>query len=97
MYVDHIIIPGKTFDANLQNLHSVLLQMRKENLKLQPPKCIFAHKSVRFLDHVISAKGIATDTAKGGNVTTWPLPTRCSDVQQLLHGPITGGSSRTLQ
>ena len=84
VYMDDIIIPGKTFDDHLQNLHSVLLHLRKANLKLQPPKCIFAWKSVRFLGHIVSLEGIAADPSKVDKVATWPTPTCRRDVQQFL-------------
>ena len=84
VYVDDIIIPGKTFDDHLHNLHSVLLRLREANLKLQPPKCIFARKSVSFLGHIISAKDIAADPTKVNKVATWPTPTCRRDVQQFL-------------
>ena len=84
VYIDDIVIPGKTFDDHLINLHSVLIRLREANLKLQPPKCIFARKSVNFLGHIISAEGIATDPGKIDKVTTWPTPTCRRDVQQFL-------------
>ena len=40
VYIDDIIVPGKTFDNHLSNLHTVLQCIREAKLKLAPPKCI---------------------------------------------------------
>ena len=84
VYMDDIIIPGKTFNDHLQKLYNVLLRLRKANLKLQPPKCIFARKGVSFLGHRVSPKGIAADPSKVDEVATWPTPTCRRDIQQFL-------------
>ncbi len=84
VYVDDVIIPGKTFEEHLCNLGNVLGRLRTANLKLQPAKCALVRKKVEFLGHIVSAEGIAPDPKKISKVATWPIPTCKRDVQQFL-------------
>ncbi len=42
----------------------VFKRLKTHNLKLAPKKCHLLRSSVKFLGHIISADGIATDTEK---------------------------------
>ena len=64
VYLDDVIIPGRSLSEHLQNLSAVLDRLRKAGLKLQPPKCVLCRKEVTFLGHIVSEQGIATDPAK---------------------------------
>ena len=46
VYMDDIIIPGKTFEHHLHNLSCVFSRLRDAHLKLQPPKCVFARRKL---------------------------------------------------
>ena len=39
VYIDDILVPGRTFDDHLSNLRIVFLSIRKATLKLAPHKC----------------------------------------------------------
>jgi len=39
VYLDDVIIFGKTFEEMVKNLRKVFLLLRKANLKLNPKKC----------------------------------------------------------
>ena len=41
LYLDDIIVFGKTFDMHLKNLREVLQRLAEANLKLNPEKCVF--------------------------------------------------------
>ena len=61
VYLDDIIIFGQTFIEHNQGLESVLKRLQNANLQLKLTKCHFGKKSVAFLGHIISDKGISTD------------------------------------
>ena len=84
VYLDDIIIIGRTFLEHLNNLKNVFTRLREAGLKLQPPKCAFCQKKVSFLGHVVSADGVATDPSKLDKVQNWPTPTSQKDVQKFL-------------
>ena len=84
VYLNDIIIPGKTFKEHLFNLSNVFERLRKAGLKLQPAKCAFCRNQVAFLGHVLSSKGIATDPSKTEKVANWPDPKSRREVHQFL-------------
>ncbi|GBO02543.1 Retrovirus-related Pol polyprotein from transposon 297 [Araneus ventricosus] len=74
VYLDDIIIVGRTFEEHLNNLRKVFQRLQKANLKLNLKKCRFFHKEVTYLGHVISAEGVKTDPEKIKTVVDWPRP-----------------------
>ena len=58
VYLDDVIVFGKTFSETLQNLKSVFERFRNAELKLKPKKCNRFKDEVSFLGHVVSANGI---------------------------------------
>ena len=84
VYLDDVIIVGKTFEEHLLHLREVLIRLREAGLKLQPSKCSFCQKKVEFLGHIVSDKGVATDPAKTAQVAKWPTPSSQKEVQQFL-------------
>ena len=74
VYLDHVVIPGKSFEEHLRNLSCVFECLREAGLKLHPGKCTFCKKLVTFLGHIVSKDGVATDPAKTSKVANWPEP-----------------------
>ncbi|GBM32235.1 Retrovirus-related Pol polyprotein from transposon 17.6 [Araneus ventricosus] len=64
MYLDDLIIVGRTFEEHLNNLCKVFQRLQKANLKLSPKKCRVFQKEVTYLGRVISAEGVKTDPGK---------------------------------
>jgi len=84
VYLDDVIIIGKTFTEHLQHLRAVFERFREAGLKLKPKKCQFCAQQVGFLGHIVSADGVRTDPAKTEKVAQWPIPTSRREVQQFL-------------
>lgn len=59
VYIDDIIVFGKTKQEHHHNLEWTLRQCERHNLKIKYSKCNFFKASVRFLGRQISAEGIA--------------------------------------
>ena len=96
VYLDDIIIPGRSVEEHLRN---VLQRLRAAGLKLQPAKCSFFQKQVKYLGLVISEEGVATDSTKTEKVKQWPTPSTAEEVQQFLGDWLvtTSALSNTLQ
>ncbi|GBO18284.1 Retrovirus-related Pol polyprotein from transposon 297 [Araneus ventricosus] len=84
VYLDDIIIVGRTLEEHLSNLRKVFQRLQKANLKLSPKKCRFFQKEVTYLGHVISAEGVKTDPGKIKAVVDWPRPETVHDVRSFL-------------
>ncbi|KMQ83432.1 integrase core domain protein, partial [Lasius niger] len=48
----------------VENLNMVFSRLKEANLKLNPKKCIFFQKNVKYLGHIISKEGVTTDPEK---------------------------------
>ena len=84
VYLDDIIVLGRTFTEHLSNLGSVFSRIRDAGLKIKPEKCSFLKEKVKYLGHIVSKEGIAADPEKTATVKTWPTPTSTKEVQQFL-------------
>lgn len=56
VYPDDVIIYGKTWEHMLGNLKGVFQRIRAANLKINPKKCEFFRRKVKYLGHVVSAQ-----------------------------------------
>ena len=63
-YLDDVLVFAPSEELALQRLELVFRRLSAHNLKLAPSKCHFLCKSVKFLGHVVSADGVATDPDK---------------------------------
>lgn len=84
VYLDDIVIVGKTFEEHLQNLNAVFKRIQQAGLCLKPGKCAFFQNKVKYLGHIISRDGVAPDTEKTEKVSLWPVPLTTCEVQQFL-------------
>ncbi|CAK1580245.1 unnamed protein product [Parnassius mnemosyne] len=84
VYLDDIIIVGRTFEEHLQNLERVLMKIQRANLKLSPKKCSLFKRQVSFLGYVMSEEGIRTDPEKIAAVKEWPVPKDKTQVTAFL-------------
>ena len=55
VYIDDILVPGRTLVDHLSNLRTVFQRIRMANLKLAPHKCMLLQQKVNYLGHVISS------------------------------------------
>ena len=84
LYMDDIIVPAKTFEESLVRLEHVFQRLLSSNLKLKPSKCTFLQKSVKFLGHEVSERGVDTDKDKIKAVQEWPVPRTVKQVRSFV-------------
>ena len=86
VYLDDIIVTGKTFDEMLDNLTRVFNRLQAANLKLKAKKCCLFAKEVTYmyLGHVVSEKGVATDPTKIAAMREWPVPANVTELRSFL-------------
>ncbi|KFM59076.1 Retrovirus-related Pol polyprotein from transposon 17.6, partial [Stegodyphus mimosarum] len=78
IYLDDILIVGKSFREHLKHLRKVLQKLKEANLKLSPAKCKLFRQEVTYLGHVISTEGVRTDPENVSAV---------KDCRRLENGP----------
>ena len=72
VYLDDIIVNGKTLYDHNEKLVEIFERLRINNLKLQPDKCEFLKRECVYLGHVISEHGIKLDERKVKFVLEFP-------------------------
>ena len=75
VYLDDILITGRTEEEHLRSLAEVLKRSREAGLKLKRNKCFFLAKSVVYLGHTIGADGLHPTPDKLQAVQDAPQPT----------------------
>ncbi|KAK3518760.1 hypothetical protein QTP70_011566 [Hemibagrus guttatus] len=64
VYLDDLIVFGKTLEEHEERLLKVLDRLKECGLKVSIDKCQFCQPQVKFLGHIVSASGVATDPEK---------------------------------
>lgn len=84
IYLDDIIVISKTFEEMVENLSKVFGRLAGAGLKLKAKKCSLFSRSVEYLGHVISDKGITTDSKKVEVIKTMKAPANVSELRSFL-------------
>lgn len=84
VFLDDIIIFSDTFEEHLERIDRVLIRLQECGLKLNPKKCSFCQEKVKYVGHVVSARGIEADPEKCEKVRNWPQPRTPEEVRQFL-------------
>lgn len=74
LYIDDIIVIGRSEEEHLRNLKTVFATLRKRNLKIHPRKCQFFRPEVTFLGHLCTPEGILPDPSKRMTIINYPVP-----------------------
>lgn len=84
VYLDDIIIFGRSFEEHMARLGEVFQRLKGAGLKLSPKKCDLLKHKVHFLGHIVSSEGVATDLSKVADVKDWPRPNSVRDVRGFI-------------
>ena len=83
-YVDDIICFSKNMSDHIRHLDQIFKRLNEAGLKLKPSKCHFAAKEVKYLGHIISAKGVKPNPEKVEIVSSFPVPKTAKEVRSFL-------------
>ena len=83
-YFDDLIIQGKTYEECKSRLIKVLNKLRKYNLHVNINKCKFFQKSVEYLGHIISAKGLSKTPGKIEAIQNVSRPNNVDELRKFL-------------
>jgi len=84
LYLDDIIVYGRSVDEHLGNLRLVLERIKASGMKLKPSKCQLLQEKVAFLGHVISKEGVLPNPDNIEKVLNWPIPQTVTEVRSFL-------------
>ena len=84
VYLDDILVTGKTDEEHLVNLEKVLQRMETHGLRLNKNKCTFMAPEVVYLGHKIDENGLHPTEDKVRTVRDAPQPTNVSELRTYL-------------
>ena len=84
VYLDDIIIIGRSLNEHLANLSEVLDRLIHHNLKIQLDKCEFLKRDTEFLGHVITPEGVRPNPDKIKDILDWEIPRTTKQIKQFL-------------
>ena len=83
IYLDDIIIFSKDPEDHIKRLEGVFEKLAQAGLKLKPSKCELFKAKLKYLGHIVSLDGIATDPATIETIQNWPVPKMVTDVHSF--------------
>lgn len=84
LYLDDVIVFSSTIQQHLERLELVFKRLQEQDLKVNLSKCNFFQERVRYLGHVVSQEGVATDPEKIAAVRDWRRPIYLSELRSFL-------------
>jgi len=84
VFFDDILIYSQSLEEHLVHLRQVLELLRRDQWQVKRSKCVFAQRQLKYLGHVISERGVATDPDKVQAVLNWPVPSSAKELRSFL-------------
>lgn len=84
VFFDDILIFSKTKEEHVVYLRVVLELLRRDKWQVKMSKCSFLQRQLRYLGHVISEAGVATDPDKITAIQQWSVPQSIKDLRSFL-------------
>ena len=101
VYLDDILITGKSKVESLENLEGVLVRLEEAGLRLKKRKCVFKQDQVVYLGHQIDKNGISPVQDKVEALVQAKIPENVTELESYLgllnyHGKFLKGLSQVL-
>lgn len=84
VYLDDIIVYGKTLDEHNKKLQTLFQRLREVGLKLQTDKCEYLRPELTYLGHVITEDGVKPNPEKIKTIRDFPTPKNPKHIKQFL-------------
>ena len=82
--MDDILVHGRTHTDHDKRLDAVLAKLTKARITLNPEKCEFSRRQLKFASHNLSAHGIGPDTDKTAAIEKMERPRNVSELRRFL-------------
>ena len=84
VYIDDIIVGGKTKEEHVKLLHEVFGRLRQANIRVKKEKCRFLRPQVTYLGHCIDKEGIHPTEERIAAIRDMPRPTNVKELRSFL-------------
>lgn len=83
-YLDDVVVYGATQAEHDLHLNTVLERLQSVGLSLNTQKCQFNLAQIRYLGHIVSAKGMEPDPSHVEAIRNAPVPTEIGTIRSFL-------------
>lgn len=83
-YLDDLVIYSPTFESHLNHLEEVLTRLGRAGLTVNPEKAVFGVPEIKFLGHLVSARGVAVDPDRTQAIRSFPRPRDVKGVARFI-------------
>lgn len=83
-YLDDLVVVSSCFEEHLDLLKLVFSRVREAGLRLNPEKCHFGRRELKYLGHMMNSDGIATDPDKVQSIREFPTPISVKTLRSYL-------------
>ncbi|UYV74161.1 K02A2.6-like [Cordylochernes scorpioides] len=83
-FMDDIVIYGSSLEEHNERVRQVLKKIQEEGMTLNPEKCQFGVKTVKFPGHTLSSEGLFIDEEKLDAITKMEAPRSTKELKSFL-------------
>ncbi|UYV75047.1 K02A2.6-like [Cordylochernes scorpioides] len=83
-FMDDIVVYGSSLEEHNERVRQVLKKIQEEGMTLNPEKCQFGVKTVKFLGHTLSSEGLFIDEEKLDAITKMEAPRSTKELKSFL-------------
>jgi hypothetical protein len=83
-FLDDILVYSKNLQDHYYHLSQVLNTLKVNQLYAKLSKCEFFKRSITFLGHQVSGKGLSMEENKVKDILQWPIPRNADDIRSFL-------------
>ncbi|PIK50829.1 hypothetical protein BSL78_12300 [Apostichopus japonicus] len=84
VYIDDILVCGKTKEEHDKRLRLVFERAREHNLRLNKSKCKLGVREVKYVGHILSKNGMRIDNAKVQAIVEMPSPNSKKELEKIF-------------
>ena len=82
--MDDVLDYGKTTAEHDKRLLAVMEKISAAGVTLNPKKCEFSQRQLKFLGHIVNEQGIQADPDKTAAISDMPAPTNVSELRRFM-------------
>ena len=84
LYLDDLIVTGKSEEEYLANMRRIFLRLREKGITLNPEKCVLGAEEVEYVGHTLNKDGLHFERSKLDSILTWEKPSTQKQLKQFL-------------
>lgn len=84
VFVDDIVVSGRTNEEHIQNLEKVSKKLKEANLTVNKDKCSFFQEEIEYLGYTLTKEGLKKTKDKVKAIVAAPQPSNVTEVRSFI-------------